>query len=61
MVKASWGGKSHRGEHATVVVEGNQYFPLDAVQKEFLKTEPAHDNLPLQGDRSLIYHVEWTA
>src|SRR5437773_6283335 len=37
MAKASWGGKIIAESNATVVVEGNQYFPSEAVKKESLK------------------------
>jgi uncharacterized protein (DUF427 family) len=37
MAKASWGGKVIAESTACVVVEGNQYFPANAVDKEFLK------------------------
>ncbi len=33
MAKAFWGGKVIAESNATVVVEGNQYFPTDAVKK----------------------------
>ena len=32
MAKATWAGKTLAESDATVVVEGNQYFPLDAVK-----------------------------
>src|SRR2546421_2449926 len=36
MAKASWGGKIIAESSATVVVEGNQYFPPESVNKKFL-------------------------
>jgi len=38
MPKASWAGKIIADSDRCVVVEGNQYFPLDDVKKEFLKS-----------------------
>ena len=37
MSKAYWSGKLIAESNACVVVEGNQYFPLDSVKQEFLK------------------------
>ena len=34
MAKASWSGKIIAESNATVVVEGNQYFPPETVKKE---------------------------
>ena len=36
MVKAEWNGAVMAQSDATVVVEGNHYFPRDAVNPEFL-------------------------
>jgi uncharacterized protein (DUF427 family) len=37
MVKAIWNGETIAESDATVVVEGNHYFPLDSVRPELLK------------------------
>lgn len=57
MAKASWGGKVLAESAATVVVEGNQYFPLDAVKKEFLKPSKHTTVCPWKGIAH-YYHVE---
>ena len=36
-MKAIWNGKVIAESDETVVVEGNHYFPVDSVKKEFLK------------------------
>ncbi len=37
MPKAYWSGQLIAESDACVVVEGNQYFPVEAVKKEFLR------------------------
>lgn len=57
MAKASWGGKVIAESNATVVVEGNQYFPLDDIQKEFLKPSKHTTICPWKGTAH-YYHLE---
>src|ERR1700682_3934084 len=57
MDKASWGGKVIAESNAAVVVEGNQYFPLDAVKKEFLKPSKHTTICPWKGTAH-YYHLE---
>ena len=35
MAKATWAGKTIADSNSTVVVEGNQYFPPETVEKNF--------------------------
>jgi uncharacterized protein (DUF427 family) len=49
MAKASWCGKVIAESNATVEVEGNQYFPADAVKKEFLKPSAHTSECPWKG------------
>jgi uncharacterized protein (DUF427 family) len=56
MAKATWGGKTIAESDATVVVEGNQYFPLEAVKKEFLKSSSHTSECPWKGTAH-YYHV----
>jgi uncharacterized protein (DUF427 family) len=56
MAKASWGGKIIAESGATVVVEGNQYFPLENVKKEFLKPSAHTTVCPWKGTAH-YYHV----
>src|SRR5271168_1415745 len=57
MAKASWGGKVIAESNATVEVEGNQYFPADAVKKEFLKPSAHTSECPWKGTAH-YYSVE---
>jgi uncharacterized protein (DUF427 family) len=49
MAKAIWGGKVIAESNQCVVVEGNQYFPLDSVKKEFLKPSSHTSVCPWKG------------
>jgi uncharacterized protein (DUF427 family) len=57
MAKASWCGKVIAESNATVEVEGNQYFPADAVKKEFLKPSAHTSECPWKGTAH-YYSVE---
>jgi uncharacterized protein (DUF427 family) len=56
MAKASWGGKVIAESSATVVVEGNQYFPPESVNKEFLKPSNHTTICPWKGTAH-YFHV----
>lgn len=57
MAKATWGGKTIAESNETVLVEGNQYFPLEAVNKAFLKSSSHTSVCPWKGTAH-YYHVE---
>ena len=57
MAKAFWGGKTIAESNDTVVVEGNQYFPLDAVNKTFL-TSSSHTSICPWKGTAHYFHVE---
>ena len=57
MAKATWSGTVIAESSATVVVEGNQYFPPSAVQQEFLKPSTHTSVCPWKGTAH-YYHVE---
>jgi uncharacterized protein (DUF427 family) len=57
MAKATWGGKTIADSNSTVVVEGNQYFPAEAVEKKFLKPSDYTSVCPWKGTAH-YYHVE---
>jgi len=57
MAKALWGGKVIAESKATVVVEGNQYFPPAAVKKQFLLPSNHTSICPWKGT-ARYYHVE---
>lgn len=57
MAKAFWGGKVIAESGTTVVVEGNHYFPADAVKKQFLKSSDHTSICPWKGT-ARYFHVE---
>jgi uncharacterized protein (DUF427 family) len=57
MAKATWAGKTIADSNSTVVVEGNQYFPPEAVGKEFLKPS-SHTTVCSWKGTAHYYHVE---
>jgi uncharacterized protein (DUF427 family) len=57
MVKATWNGVTLAESDKCVVVEGNQYFPLDAVKREYLTESGTHTTCPWKGEAS-YYSVE---
>jgi uncharacterized protein (DUF427 family) len=57
MSKATWEGAVLAESDATVEVEGNQYFPPDAVRKEYFKPSDAHSVCPWKGTAS-YYDLE---
>jgi uncharacterized protein (DUF427 family) len=57
MAKATWEGAVLAESDATVEVEGNQYFPPDAIRKEYFKPSDAHSVCPWKGTAS-YYDVE---
>lgn len=42
MPKAVWNGVTLAESNNTIVVEGNQYFPPDSVQREYFKESDTH-------------------
>lgn len=57
MAKAYWSGKLIAASDDCVVVEGNQYFPADAVKKEFLRPSSHTTVCPWKGTAH-YYHIE---
>ena len=56
MAKAMWNGKVVAESDKTEVVEGNQYFPLDSVRKEYLQPSDKESACPWKGTAS-YYNV----
>ena len=54
MMKAVWNGKVIAESNETIMVEGNHYFPIDAVKKEYLKESTSQTVCPWKGVAS--YH-----
>jgi len=57
MPKATWEGAVLAESNCCVALEGNQYFPPDAVRWELLKPSETHTVCPWKGTAS-YYHVE---
>jgi uncharacterized protein (DUF427 family) len=57
MARAIWQNTVIAESGKTIVVEGNHYFPPDAVRKEFLKPSSTHTECPWKGTAS-YYNVE---
>lgn len=57
MPKAIWNGVTLAESDNTIVVEGNQYFPPDAVNRAYFKSTDTHTTCPWKGLAS-YYDVE---
>jgi uncharacterized protein (DUF427 family) len=51
-MKATWNGAVLAESDDTVVVEGNHYFPAEALNKEFFQASNAHTICPWKGQAS---------
>ncbi len=49
MAKAVWNGVVLAESDETIVVEGNQYFPIEAVKKEYLQPSSKHTTCSWKG------------
>ena len=52
MVKAVWNGATIAESDDTVIVEGNHYFPRDAVDASLLRPSDTHSVCPWKGTAS---------
>ncbi|MEM6446194.1 MAG: DUF427 domain-containing protein [Cyanobacteria bacterium J06642_2] len=52
MPKATWNGAVLAESDACEVVEGNQYFPPAAINREYFKPSSTHTNCPWKGTAS---------
>ena len=57
MAKATWEGAVLAESDQCVEVEGNQYFPPDAIQREYFKPSATHTVCPWKGTAS-YYDIE---
>ena len=57
MKQASWNGAVIAASDRCKVVEGNQYFPLESVKKEFLKASSHTSECPWKGTAH-YFHVD---
>ncbi|UII34180.1 DUF427 domain-containing protein [Fulvivirga ulvae] len=51
-MKAIWNGETIAESDDTIVIEGNHYFPAEAVKKEFLKKSETNTVCPWKGTAS---------
>ena len=56
-MKAIWNGATLAESNETIVVEGNHYFPADAINKEYFKPSGTHTVCGWKGTAS-YYDVE---
>lgn len=56
-MKATWENTLLAESDKTIVVEGNHYFPSDAIKREFLNASDTHSTCPWKGLAS-YYHVQ---
>jgi len=56
-MKAIWNGKVIAESNSTINIEGNQYFPIESVNKEYLKENETHTVCPWKGTAS-YYNLE---
>src|SRR2546425_9173501 len=57
MAKAIWNGAVLAESKACIIVEGNQYFPPDAIKRQYFKPSAMHTTCPWKGEAS-YYDVE---
>jgi len=55
-MKATWNGAVLAESNETVVVEGNHYFPPEAMDKQYFKASDTHTICPWKGEAS-YYNV----
>lgn len=51
-MKAIWQGVTLAASDATVVVEGNHYFPPESISSEYFSDSPTHSTCPWKGEAS---------
>ncbi len=51
-MKATWNGQVLAESDETIVVEGNHYFPPEAINQSFFKTSGTHTVCPWKGEAS---------
>lgn len=51
-VQARWNGAVLADSDRTILVEGNHYFPLDSVQRDYLEDSSRSSHCPWKGEAS---------
>jgi uncharacterized protein (DUF427 family) len=49
-MKATWHGTTLAESDETVVVEGNHYFPIDSIRREYFRESDRHTHCPWKGE-----------
>jgi uncharacterized protein (DUF427 family) len=57
MTRATWNGVVLAESNDCVVVEGNQYFPIEAINQAYFKPSTTHSSCPWKGTAS-YYSLE---
>lgn len=56
-MKAIWNGEVIAESDATIVVEGNHYFPADSIKSEYFRPSETQTHCPWKGDAN-YYHLQ---
>lgn len=51
-MKATWNGATIAESNDTVVIEGNHYFPREAIGQEYFQDSSTHTTCPWKGEAS---------
>jgi uncharacterized protein (DUF427 family) len=51
-MKAKWHGELIAESDKTIIVEGNQYFPMESVKQDRLRASSTHTSCPWKGEAS---------
>jgi uncharacterized protein (DUF427 family) len=51
-MRATWNGVELANSDDTIVVEGNHYFPTEAINKSYFKESSTHTTCPWKGEAS---------
>ena len=57
MARATWNGVVIAESDDTVVIEGNHYFPRDALREEYFRSSDHGSSCPWKGEAS-YFHIE---
>ena len=52
MKKATWNGVTLAESDQTIEIEGNQYFPLTSIDRQYFKASSTHTTCPWKGEAS---------
>ena len=52
MPQAKWQGVVLADSDATIIIEGNHYFPPDSLDRQYFQESPSHSTCPWKGEAS---------